>query len=135
MASIQSGYRKNQGGRRRYISKERSLSKREVMKCCLMDRVPGLWVSGFESYRQIGQDFSSFFAKFLAYLMIFQSGTHQRHCQNFEKYQICQKFGKKWRKVLFNKTFFGWFLVPENLISGTRSVTIYVLNFPPYFVV
>ena len=47
-----------------------------------MDRVPETWVSGFGSameqigLRQVEQGFSSFFAKFLAYLMIFQNGAY-----------------------------------------------------------
>ena len=50
------------------------------------DRVPAIWVLGFRIavekwvFRQVEQGLSSFFAKFLAYLMIFLSGALQRYC-------------------------------------------------------
>ena len=47
-----------------------------------MDRVSKTWVSGFESAMEkrvegylVEQDFSSFFTKYLAYLIIFQKGA------------------------------------------------------------
>ena len=45
--------------------------------------------------RQVEQGFSSFFAKFLAYLVIFQSGPHQRCSGNFEK---SSNMAKIWQK-------------------------------------
>ena len=52
--------------------------------------------------RQVEQGFSSFFAKCLAYLIIFQSFTAPSGCSTLKNHQICQKFGKEWRKALFN---------------------------------
>ena len=43
---------------------------------------------------QVEQGFSSFFAKFVAYLMYFQSGASM----GCKKFQILQKFGKKMKK-------------------------------------
>ena len=65
------------------------------------------------------QGFSSFFVKFLPYLMVFQSGPHWRRCRTL----------KNWQKMKENivenalNPFFGWFLVPKNLISGIWSDT------------
>ena len=67
--------------------------------------------------------FSSFFVKFLTYLKIFQSFVVL--CQYAPLWNIF-KYGKKWRKSLFNFSkypFFIWFHVPENPVSGTRFVT------------
>ena len=44
--------------------------------------------------RQVEQGFSSFFAKFLAYLISFQSGA-QKEAEKLKNHQIWQKFGKK----------------------------------------
>ena len=42
--------------------------------------------------RQVEQGFSSFFAKFLAYLMIFQSGAQERlSAKSLKNHQIWQK--------------------------------------------
>ena len=56
----------------------------------LAERVPEIWfrvhrISGKMGLRQVEQGISSFFTKFLAYLMIFQSGVHERQgCQKPE---------------------------------------------------
>ena len=66
----------------------------------MTDRVPETRDSGFEfwkchgkmGFRKVEEGLSSFFAEFLLYLMIFQSGAYQRHCIN---HQIEQDFDKK----------------------------------------
>merc|ERR1712080_368410 len=57
--------------------------------------------------------FFHFIAKFLAYLMIFQSEVH---CEN---HHICQKFGGKMKKKHFSMAL----PKPVTRISGTRSIT------------
>ena len=66
----------------KYIFGSFALSAAVVM-LIVMDRdIPKTWVFGFwkccgeMGLRQVEQGFSSFLAKFLAYLMIFQSGAH-----------------------------------------------------------
>ena len=58
--------------------------------------------------------------------MIFPSGVHWRCCRTLKNHQIWkinwQKIKKSLRRLAINP-FFGWFYVPENLISGTRSAT------------
>ena len=70
---------------------------------------------------------NGFEASFLIFLPIFfgkfnDLGPHRKHCQSLKNHQICQKFGQKWKKFV---PIFGWFRVPENLFSGTWSITIY----------
>ena len=48
--------------------------------------------------RQVEQGFSSFFAKFLAYLMIFQSFAVPLDRSTLKNHQICQKFDKNEEK-------------------------------------
>ena len=75
------------------------------------------------SLGQLNWDFSSFFAKYLAYLMTFQ------RCSAFIEFhnQICQTFGKNEEKPCstFLKTFFSMTLprpVPDpSLIARTTS--------------
>ena len=55
------------------------------------------WVEG-----KSNKVFSPFSAKFLPYLMIFQSRAHRRCWQTLTNHQLQQNIGKKWRKVLFN---------------------------------
>ena len=79
----------------------------------VMDRLPqtlgyGFWkFSGEMGLKLVEQGYSSFFAKFLAYLMLSQSGAYR----NFEKnHPICQTFVKKMKKNLVQlalKIFFG----------------------------
>ena len=77
------------------------------MNLLMMDRVPE--ISRKMGLGQVEQEFSSFFAKFLPYLIIFQSFTvPSAHCSTLKNNQIRQKFGKK----------------PETRVSsGTRSIT------------
>ena len=88
----------------------------------------GFWMChGEMGLRQVEQGFSSFFDKFLAYLMIFQSFRStfsMLRCSTLKN--IGQKFGKKWRKALFNlpSTHFSMAIPkPKNNVSGTRSAT------------
>ena len=59
------------------------------------------------------------FKFFLAYLMIFQSGKHPRHWNTLKNHQ----------NLPIKNTFFGRFLIPKNLISGSRSVTAPMTHF------
>ena len=62
----------------------------------VVEQVPDFRVPAVQwgnELRQVEQGFSSFFTKFLPYLMIFQSGVHR----TLKNHQIWQKFGKKWR--------------------------------------
>ena len=56
----------------------------------------------------VEQGVSSFFAKLLPYLMIFQSGTHRRHCGIFQNHPF--------RATNFNIT-----LVQENFKLGETA--------------
>ena len=50
-------------------------------------------------FRQDEPEFSSFFAKILPHLMIFQSGEHQGECcGTLKNHQIWKKVGKKLEK-------------------------------------
>ena len=53
------------------------------------------WIFGYlESTKKWAeQDFSSFFAKFLVYLIIFQSFAEPSVSYTLKNYQICLKFG------------------------------------------
>ena len=71
--------------------------------CVLVSRVgyPETQVWGFGSsmhgemgLRQVEQGFYSFFAKFLTYLMIFQSSAAPSECPTLKNHQIWQKMKK-----------------------------------------
>ena len=69
--------------------------------------------------RQVEQGISSFFANFLAYLMIFQSGARMpKSLQNFENHKnllkIWQKYEEKTLVQLALNPFFGRFRVPPD---------------------
>ena len=57
----------------------------------------GFWkCHGEMGFWQVEQGFSTFFTQILAYLMIYQIGACQKHCQTLKNYQthmpkICQK--------------------------------------------
>ncbi len=71
--------------------------------------VPETWISELPKrnglLRQVEQGFSSFFAKFLANLMIFQSGAMPKAQRNFEKSSnYAKNLVKNEEKALFNLT-------------------------------
>ena len=78
------------------------------------------WRNGI--IRQVEQGFSSFFAKFLPYMMmIFQRSAMLHFGKSSSMAKIWQKMKKSLVQIALYP-FIGWFRGPENPISGTRSV-------------
>ena len=83
---------------------------------------------GFRSALEkwVEEGFSSFFDNFFWHIWWFFKVKHVLRHWNFEKLSNMPKIWQKMKKSvvwLALNPFFGWFLVPENLISGTCSVT------------
>ena len=72
-----------------------------------------------------GQGFSTFFTKFLPFLIIFQNIERWRKLRNFEKSSNMAKNEEKPCSTHFSTDYCG---VPEYLILGTRSVTCLYFN-------
>ena len=64
-------------------------------------------------WTQVEQGLSSFFTKFLPYLIIFQSGGYWRKLKSSNMAKIWQKM----KKLAFNP-FLSWIWVPDNQTSG-----------------
>ena len=90
----------------------------------------GFWkFHGEMGLRQVEQSFSSYFTKFLAYLMILQSGVRRWRHQNFGKslnmIKIWQKMTKSLVQLAFNP-FLGWSRVLEHPISSLLLTSEYI---------
>ena len=89
-----------------------------------MDHWSGTGNQGFGFWyvvalRQVKPGFFSFFSFWHIQWFFFKVEHAEGACETLK---ICQTFGKKWRKPLFNP-FFSWFQVPNNPISGSQCVT------------
>ena len=83
------------------------------------NQVSKTWASGFRS--EMEASWARVFFYLLPKWSILQMLLHFGKVIKYAK-----KISKKWRKAYFQlalNLFFGWFLIPKNLISSTRSIT------------